>query len=163
MISASSSPIRSLPHWDEILFNDPDCSKAVAAAAGIFFNPQGDQSICRLVSGQLAAGVIYTNWTRESIWAHTAVFADRGVNRDLLWLAFDYPFNQLRVQRIFGSVPETKEEALRVNMKMGFKEVARIEGVFEHGAAAIIMRLDRADAERFLAIKPRGFAKATEH
>lgn len=146
-----------------IVFDHPTYTYQVADAAKVFFNPQYDHSICREVRGDLAAGVVYTEWTGESIWAHTACFEDNGVNRDLLWVAFDYPFNQLKVQRIFGRVPETNERALRMNTHMGFQKVAEIKGVFPHGVSAIIMCCERPAAERFLKIRQREFNIPTEH
>lgn len=148
---------------DDFLISDPDCSDLIARAAGVTFNPTCDQSIARMLHGEVACGVLYQNWTRESIMGHTAVFCDNAVNRDFLWMAYDYPFNQLKVKRIFGFVPETNMAALGVNSHMGFQEVARIDGMFPHGVAAIVMKIERAEAERFLKLVPRHFIKRLEN
>lgn len=131
---------------DDFRINDLECSKLIARTAGVHFNPECDQSIARIRDDVCVSGVIYTNFTHESIFAHTAVFAERGVNRAMLYMGLDYPFNQLKVKRIFGWVPETNERAQAFNMKLGFKVVARIEGVFRHGVAALIMCCERKDA-----------------
>lgn len=148
---------------DRIVIDNPDYSASIAKAAGTLFNREHDRSICREVNGRLTAGVLYTDWTGESIWGHTACFVDHGTNRDLFWAAFDYPFNQLKVQRIFGRVVATNERALRMNMKMGFKPVAEIPGVFKHGVSMIIMCCERRVAEHFLKIRPRTLYIPTEH
>lgn len=131
---------------DDFRFDDPACSGLIASAAGVHFNPVCDRSIARVRGDVCLSGVLYTNFTHESICAHTAVFADRGVNRAMLYMGLDYPFNQLKVKRIFGWVPETNTRAQAFNMKLGFKVVARIEGVFRHGVAALIMCCEREDA-----------------
>jgi len=140
---------------DEIVFNDAEQGDAIATAAGTFFRPAVDISICRVRNDVLLGGVVFTNYTGESIEIHTASFEDHWVNRDLLFVTFDYPFNQLGVKRLFGRVPEYNVRALRLNANLGFRSVARIDGVFEHGTACIVMRMDRDDC-RFLAVKPRG-------
>ena len=72
----------------------------------------------------------------------------------MLFLAFDYPFNQLGVKRIFGQVPEDNHHAIEFNLKFGFRTVARVEGVFPGNIACLVMRLDRENC-RMLTIKPR--------
>ena len=77
------------------------------------------------------------------------------INRDMLFVTFDYPFNQLGVKRIFGQVPEDNLHAQEFNVNLGFKYVARIEGVFPHNIACMVMCMEREEC-RFLTLKPRG-------
>ena len=147
---------------DRIVTNDPDYGNEIAKASRVFYDPKCHANIARVKDGEVLAGVVYTNFNHESIQCHTAVFADHGMNRDLLFCGFDYPFHQLNVKRMFGFVNETNEDALHFNMNLGFREVARIEGFFPHGATCIVMRLDREDC-RFLKIKPRGIALPQQH
>ncbi|HEY5970705.1 MAG TPA: GNAT family protein [Pseudoxanthomonas sp.] len=139
---------------DSIVFNDPEHGDAIALAAGTFFVPKIDISIGRERDGTLLGGVVFNNFTDESIEIHSAAFNDHWVNRDLIFVTFDYPFNQLGVKRLFGRVAEHNLRAIRFNTKLGFKPVARIEGVYRHGIACIVMRMDREDC-RFLGVKPR--------
>lgn len=139
---------------DQIVINDPDCGHEIARAVRTHYNPGIHQSIARVRDGSCLAGAIYSQFTHESITIHQAVFVEHGLNRDLLFCAFDYPFNQLQVKRMFGFVPETNIDALHLNRHFGFREVARIDGFFRHGVACIVMRMDREDC-RFLKIKPR--------
>lgn len=140
---------------DEIVFNDPAQAEACAELTGTRFDPRLDIAICRVRRDVLVGGVIYTDYTGESIAMHTASWDEHWINRDLLFVGFDYPFNQLGVKRIFGRLSEGNMRALEFNMNAGFRTVARIEGVYKHGIAQIVMRLDRDDC-RFLKIKPRG-------
>lgn len=140
---------------DQIIFNDPDDGRELARCAGTRFNTDGDISICRHRNGARLGGVIFNNYTTESIGIHSASWATDWINRDMLWVTFHYPFNQLGVKRIFGQVPETNFHAQEFNVKVGFKYVARIEGVYPHNVACMVMCLERADC-RFLDVKPRG-------
>jgi RimJ/RimL family protein N-acetyltransferase len=139
---------------DRIVFDDPEHGDAIAVAAGTYFNPKIHKAVCRVRDDVLLGGVIYTNFTHESIEIHSAAFYDCWGSRDLLFVIFDYPFNQLGVKRLFGRVSEINFGALRLTTKLGFRPVARIEGVYRHGVGCVIMRMDREDC-RFLGIKPR--------
>jgi len=139
---------------DNIVFNDPEHGDAIARAAGTRFIPYVDISIGRVRDDDLLGGVVFNNYTKESIEIHSASFDDHWGSRDLIYVIFDYPFNQLGVKRLFGRVAEHNERAIRLNTKLGFKPVARIDGVYQHGIACIVMRMDREDC-RFLGITPR--------
>lgn len=140
---------------DRIVFNDPEHGDAIGSLSGTRFDPKIDIAIARVRHDELIGGVIFTNFTHESIFIHTGSWDDHALNRDLLFVVFDYPFNQLGVKRIFGRLPESNERAHAFNLHCGFRDVARIEGVYQHNIAQIIMRLDREDC-RFLKVKPRG-------
>lgn len=106
----------------------------------------------------LYGGALYCNRTTESVTAHIGAWEENWLTRDLLWMMFDFPFNQLGVKRIFGQVNETNTHALTFDRKLGFREVARIDGVYDHGAACIVLRMDREDC-RFLNLKPRRYGR----
>lgn len=139
---------------DRILINDTACGHALARKAGTVYNPAVDINFCRLKDGKKLGGVVFTQHTHESIAIHSASWTNRWINRDLIFLTFDYPFNQLGVKRIFGLVPEDNHVAQEFNLNVGFRTVARIEGVYPGNVACVVMRMDREDC-RFLDIKPR--------
>ena len=139
---------------DQIVFNAPDDGHAIAQAAGTQFFYPGCISICRVRDGVRLGGVVFSGYTGESICIHMAGWTPHWGSRDMLFVVFDYPFNQLGVKRIFGQVPETNTRALEIDRKFGFRQVARVEGVYPHDVACIVMRMDREDC-RFLGVKPR--------
>jgi RimJ/RimL family protein N-acetyltransferase len=147
---------------DRLVFNEPADGDAIARRAGTSFNPKRDVSICRVRDYTRLGGVIFTHYTGESISIHSASWDPYWINRDMLWVTFDYPFNQLGVQRIFGQVPEDNLHAQEFNLKVGFKVVARIEGVFRGPTACIVMCLERADC-RFLTVQPRKLQRNIIH
>lgn len=139
---------------DHIAFNEPADGDAIAQLAGTSFNPKRDVAICRVRDDVRLGGVIFSHYTGESISIHSAGWDPYWINRDMLYVTFDYPFNQLGVKRIFGQVPEDNLHAQEFNVKVGFKTVARIEGVFRGPMACLVMCLERGDC-RFLKVKPR--------
>lgn len=140
---------------DQIIFNELEHGDEIARCAGTSFNPKSSVVIAHCRDDTLLGGVVFSHYTGESIAIHSGSFDPHWISRDMLFVTFDYPFNQLGVKRIFGQVPETNTHAQEFNVKVGFKYVARIEGVFQHNVACMVMCLERADC-RFLGIKPRG-------
>lgn len=134
-------------------FNHEPDGRAIARAAGTAFNPESDQCIARVRGDELLGGVVYTSYTGVSIGMHVAGFDPRWINNDMLWVAFDYPFNQLGCKTIFGQVPEDNLHTLEFDKKLGFKEVARIADVFP-GGDCIVLAMRREDC-RWLRLRPR--------
>lgn len=144
----------------EIKFGDREHGYRIAHAAGCTFNPEVDQVISVTSGGKLLGGNIYTGYTGASIQLHMAGFVPSWATRDFLWVAFDYPFNQLKCNKVFGQVPESNTRALEIDLRLGFKIVARIEDVFPDGAC-IVLALAREDC-RWLKLKPRGIKPGSE-
>lgn len=134
--------------------------QAISGRAGTTYNPAVDQCIARVEDGVLLGGVTYQGYTGASIQMHMAGFRENWASRDFLWVAFDYPFNQLKCRKVFGQVPETNTRALEIDQKLGFKVIAKIADVFPDGAC-IVLALAREDC-RWLKLKPRGFAAGME-
>lgn len=109
--------------------------------------------IAREEDGELLGGVIYQNFTHESIAMHVAGLRDDWITRDLIWVCFHYPFVQLGVKRIFGQVPETNTKALEFDLRFGFKILTKIDGVFSDGGVFVLV-LEKNDC-KWLNYKPR--------
>lgn len=137
-----------------IVFNNKSHGRSIAKMAGCSFNPECDITISRVGDdGELLGGVIYQNFTHESIAMHVAGFRKDWVTRDLIWVCFHYPFVQLGVNRIFGQVPETNTKALEFDLWFGFKILTKIDGVFPDGGV-IVLVLEKDDC-RWLKYKPK--------
>lgn len=116
--------------------------------------------ISRTIDGELAGGVTYAGYTGASIHMHMAGFRPDWGDRDMLWVCFDYPFNQLGCKKVFAQVPETNTKALEIDQRLGFKIVAKIEDVFPDGAC-YVLALAREDC-RWLKLKPRNIRSRLE-
>ena len=119
--------------------NDREHGFRIASAAGVVFNPQADQVISRMKGDELLGGVVYNSYTRGgSINIHMAGFAPFWANKDMMWMAFDYPFNQLGVKKVLALVPASNTLALEIDKKMGFKEEVRIADVYHDGDLVVL-------------------------
>ncbi len=136
-----------------IVFNSEEFGELIARAAGASYRHHHDVSIARIAHGDLLGGVVFSNYTRYSIQIHSSGFQPNWVNRDLLWCVFNYPFNQLAVRCLIGQVAAHNKPALKFNLNLGFKEVARIPDVYGgplgKGIACVVMQMYREDC-RFL-------------
>lgn len=73
----------------------------------------------------------------------------------MLWITFDYPFNKLKVNKLFGLVRESNKKALAFDTKLGFKVEARITDVFPAHEAMIVLAMYRDDCRYLKMPVPR--------
>lgn len=74
--------------------------------------------------GTVAAAVGYNAWTHSTCWMHVAFDNAHGLNRALLREAFIYPFVKCGMEAVYGLTPKNLDEALRLNRKLGFRQIA---------------------------------------
>lgn len=137
-----------------ITLNNLTHAREIAKAAGCFFNPECDHCISNAKGDRLLGGVIFTGFTGASIGIHAGSFDPRWLDRNMLWIAFSYPFDQLGVDKLFGQIPSDNRKALDFNRKLGFIDEVRVPGVFP-GADLIVMSMTRAQC-RWLKRGQRG-------
>lgn len=126
----------------------------IARAIPRNYNPAVDIVISNVnKSGELLGGVIYDGYTGSCIFIHQAGFSKYWLSRDMLWVAFDYPFNQLGCSKVCGTIPSSNPQLLAINKKIGFIVEATIKGAYP-GADMLVLSMER-DQCRWLDLKPR--------
>lgn len=93
-------------------------------------------------SGQLIGVVGYDCWTGTACEMHMA--GEPGwLNREFLWGAFDYPFNQAGCNMVLARVPSGNHRALSIDRRLGFRTEYILKGAHPDGALHILsMRKD---------------------
>lgn len=127
----------------------------IADAAGLVFNPLGDTIIARVTpKGKLLGGIIYTRYTGVggSVEMHVASFEPRWGSKRLMWACFWYPFEQLGVRKVFGTVAAHNISVLAFAMKLGFVAEALVKDVYPDGDM-VLLAMYRGEC-RHLTIKP---------
>lgn len=143
-----------------IEFNNIVHGFKIAAAIPRPYNPGTDVVISKVTpEGNVLGGVIYDGFTGGCIFMHQAGFDRRWLVGNMLWLVFDYPFNQLHVRKVAGTINSRNEELLDFNRRLGFKEEARIKDAYPDGDM-LVLTMDRADC-RWLKIKPKIYKDAS--
>lgn len=121
--------------------------RAIAQAAGCDFDIERNPVISRVdEKGDLLGGVIYTDYTGASIRVHMAGIGPGWANRELIWMAFDYPFNQLKVQKLLATVQSTNERVLDIDFRLGFTVDCRILNAVP-GGDLLILSMSRRDCK----------------
>lgn len=114
-----------------IRIDDVHAIKLLAHSAQLQFVPHLHHCIARYSEGdRLMGGTLYTDYAGGSVGCHFAGFAPGWINRELLWLGFDYPFNQLKVNKLFGLISEWNVPSRNVALRLGFKIEYLVEGVY---------------------------------
>ena len=140
-----------------IRFDDVHAVKLIAQAAGIQFVPVLHHCIARYDSDdKLMGGVLFTDFWGGSMCIHMAGFNPQWVNKAMVFLAFDYPFNKIGVKKMFGLVPEWNHVSRNNTLHLGFKIEYLVADVFNfpHGVNGMyIMSMVKEDC-RWLKMKP---------
>lgn len=130
-----------------IIDNDPmRVGKWVCERAGGNFT--GGTAIGLEKDGDLVAGVIYEVYNGASVFMHVAGTGKYWMNREFLWFAFYYPFNQLKVNKVLGVVGGGMENVLDFDQHLGFVIEHRIKDAHPTGDM-VILSMTRAQC-RFL-------------
>jgi len=116
--------------------------------AGEFF-AEGSSAIGLQKDGVTIAGVIYENWNRQSIFCHIAI--EGRMTKAYLKAIFDYPFNVCNVKKIIVPVVSNHAKSIKLVIKMGFTEEARLKDASLDGDI-IFLTLARENC-RFLGVK----------
>lgn len=82
-------------------------------------------------NGKIVAGVVYTEYNGKNVFVHQAI--EGRITRQYLWTICDYPFNQLKVDRITGMIPEGNSKARTAAEKIGFELETTLRGAHPSG------------------------------
>lgn len=137
-----------------IEFNNIVHGFKIAAAIPRIFNPAADVVISRVTpEGNCLGGVIYESLISNLIFMHQAGFSRLWLTGDMLWVVFDYPFNQLKVDKVAGTVPSSNHKLIEFNKRLGFVEECRIKDAYTDGDL-VVLTMRREDC-RWLKLTPR--------
>lgn len=146
-----------------IIVNDSKHGYLIARAAHTTFDPEIDRVISRCAGGHFLGGVIYTGFTGSMVMMHMAGI-EGWVSRHLVWVCFDYPFNQLGVKKVVGTVRSDNRRSVDACEGLGFTLEHAIEDGIPEGVLLIYSM--RREACKWLKLRPRyvrGHADALLH
>ena len=117
----------------------------VAKKTNEFGNFGGAQGIGWLKRGELVAGVAYGDWNGVNVVAHIASDGSkRWLTREYLAVIFDYPFKQLKVNRITCMIGGNNHDSRRLCEHLGFELETTLKGAHPSGDL-LVYRLWRQD------------------
>ena len=100
---------------------------------------------------RLVAAVAYDGYNGAQILMHARVDDPHAVTRELIWMVFSYPFEQLGVRRITGLVEKSNKSSRKLAERLGFKLEASLKTAHPTGDL-LVYRMFR-DECKFLAWK----------
>ena len=109
--------------------------------------PCGDlQAIFWVNEDNLIEWVIgYTAFIGKTCQMHMVNLKGGYTPKQLLRAAFEYPFNQLGIEKAFGIVNSLNTKAMEYDKKLGFKEAVRFAGMHEDGGDLVVFEMNKAD------------------
>lgn len=87
----------------------------------------------------------YTAFIGKTCQMHVVNLTEHTTPRNLIFAAFDFPFNYLGIEKVFGVVNSNNERAMKYDQKLGFKEVQRFVGMHDDGGDIVLFGMDKAD------------------
>lgn len=101
-----------------IVINDPAVDDWVARQMSDDLEWGPHSSLGLIDEGNIKAGFVYDGYNGASCMMHVA---GERFTRQFIWMAFDYPFNQLHVKVIVSPVSAKNEPACRLAERLGGK------------------------------------------
>ena len=128
----------------------------IAQAAPARFDPMVDACLASIKDGVIQGGFLFCDYTGPggSMMTHVAGFKRGWLTRALLFNAANYAFNHSACGTIFGQVPASKPKVLAFDLKLGWKEVAFLDGVYPDGGCHLLA-MKRGDC-KWLDWTPKG-------
>ena len=96
-------------------------------------------------TGKIAGIVIMDSWTGSGCQCHFAIDNPICIRRGLFREVAHHVHITCGRKYIFGLIPANNEKAYKFDLKMGFKEVARIPDGFNEGVDYIVVRMSKAE------------------
>jgi hypothetical protein len=94
-------------------------------------------------AGNIMGVVGYDGYNGASVQMHVAG-EGHWMSRDLLWAAFDYPFNVMECKVVLGLIPSGNKEALELNKHLGF-QIDTVLPYAHPDGALVVMVMYRGD------------------
>ena len=87
-------------------------------------------------NGKIVAGVMYEEFTEASI--HATIVVEEPMTKGFVHKIFDYPFNQLGVDKIIVQTNTANVESVNLAKRLGFTEEGMIKGAYLDGDRIIL-------------------------
>lgn len=89
--------------------------------------------------GKLAGGIVFHEFNGANVFIHVASdHPKRWVTREWLHVIFSYAFDQMKVKRVTGIVPESNKTALDFDLSVGFVIESRLTDAHPQGDMLVI-------------------------
>ena len=119
----------------KILFNEIGVQRCDDLQAIFWADEKNDVEWC----------IGYTAFIGKTCQMHMVNLKGGYTPKQLLKAAFDYPFNQCKLELVFGIVNSNNVKAMEYDQKLGFTEAKRFAGVHDDGGDLVVFEMNKAD------------------
>ena len=98
-------------------------------------------------SNEIMGCLMVDNFLRNSVHGTLIIANSQVLRHGFFDECFDWVFNQLEKRYIYALVHEENTKALRLNKRLGFEEMARLNEGYAEGIDYILMKLSRENYE----------------
>ncbi len=123
--------VRADSQQRDIRIDYPGDGEWVMEQAGGAFNLGPDHCVANARGGRIMGGFAFTGFMGNAISVHMAGHGD-WCSRTLMWMAFDYGFNQLGCHKLLAPVPSDNHRALELDLRAGWHVETLIRDVVKH-------------------------------
>lgn len=95
----------------------------------------------------LCAVVAYNGFTGRTCFMHSAIDDPAVINRTFVKAIFDYPFNHCKLTHVLALVESSNTRAMKIDLRLGFKEVNRFEGAGLDGSDLVLLSMARNECK----------------
>jgi hypothetical protein len=94
---------------------------------------------------EVDGGVAYNHFQGKTCQMHVVIQKPEKVTREIIRQVFEFPFVVCDLEWILGPVAATNEKALNFDLKLGFREIARLPNGASNGSDLIILGMQKQD------------------
>lgn len=118
------------------------------------FRPDMDHSFSSHDGERILGGFVLNQYLGASMSVHMAGDDKRWCNRELLWLVFDYAFNQLGCTKMLAPVRSDNYVAISQDLRAGWHLETVVRDVYAPGVHMLILGMTKATCP-WLAYQPK--------
>lgn len=100
------------------------------------------------MGSDIKALVLYSDYTYYSITMD--ICAPKALTKNLIKSMFSYPFNQLRVKKLFGYIDARNVLSQETFKRLGCREIARIPSFFGDNVDRLVYEATREDVVKWV-------------
>ena len=127
----------------EIRIDAPGAGEWVMDHSGGTFNPFGDHCFATFKDDKILGGFVLAGFFGASWTMHQAGIDPHWCSRELLWLVFDYAFEQCGCIKVIGLVRSDNHRAISTNLRGGWVLEAVLRDMFGPGIHMLILTMTK--------------------
>jgi hypothetical protein len=140
----------------DIRINAPGAGEWIMKEVGGIFVPGCAHSLSLHSDGEVLGGFVLDGFTGVCACVHMAGKRPGWATRDLLWMLFDYAFNQLRVTKLLALVRSDNYTSMAQCLRSGWRVETLVRDMFGDGVHALVLYMT-CDTCSWLKIHPKGW------